>query len=118
MPLTPSGLYYSEDIAFINSNLLNEAARHFKKHGVYTFAPEGSREHKEFWDLEEKRRRAVLILLRQLPPQMRVMMGLRYEGYSDKEIANKKGVSYETVRANICRGIKKARRFLNTSQAA
>lgn len=50
------GLYVIEDIAFVNTSLFTEAARHYKKHGCYTFAPEGSREHTEFWNIEEDRR--------------------------------------------------------------
>jgi len=52
-----TGLYELEDIAFVNTSLFTEAARHYKKHGCYTFAPDGSREHKEFWDIEEDRRK-------------------------------------------------------------
>lgn len=56
MPFNEKGHYVLEDIAFCNTNLLNEAARHFKKHGVYTKAPKGSREYNQFWDIEEDRR--------------------------------------------------------------
>lgn len=56
MPFNSNGHYILEDIAFCNTNLLNEAARHFKKHGVYTLAPKGSREYNQFWDIEEDRR--------------------------------------------------------------
>ena len=44
-----------EDIRFANTNLLNEAARHYIKYGVYTKAPEGTREFTDFWDREEDR---------------------------------------------------------------
>ena len=53
--LNAEGLYVVEDIAFCNTNQFNEAARFFKKHGVYTFAPSDSREFKEHWDIEEDR---------------------------------------------------------------
>lgn len=52
-----TGLFEIEDIAFVNTSLFTEAARHYKKHGSYTLAPEGSREYKEFWDIEEDRRK-------------------------------------------------------------
>lgn len=47
--------YEFEDIAFCNTSLFTEAARHYEKHGCYTFAPAGSYEHKLFWDIEEDR---------------------------------------------------------------
>jgi hypothetical protein len=46
-------LYEFEDIAFVNTSELTETAKHFSKHGVYTYAPVGTREHKDFWDREE-----------------------------------------------------------------
>lgn len=49
-------LYQFEDIKFCNTAEFSRAAQHYKKHGCYTYAPNGSREHKEFWDLEEERR--------------------------------------------------------------
>lgn len=49
-------LYTFEDIKFCNTSEFSRAAQFYKKNGVYTFAPNGSREHKEYWDLEEKRR--------------------------------------------------------------
>lgn len=49
-------LYSFEDIKFCNTAEFSRAAQHFKKHGCYTFAPNGSREYKEFWDEEERRR--------------------------------------------------------------
>lgn len=39
----------------INTQLFREAALHFQKHGVYTYAPKGSADYNEWWD-EEKRR--------------------------------------------------------------
>jgi hypothetical protein len=57
MPLTDGGLYVFEDVAFVNTSLFTEAADHYRKFGKYTKAPKGSREHKEFWDIEEDRRR-------------------------------------------------------------
>lgn len=56
MPFDEHGIFHLEEIAFCNTNQLNEAARHYKKHGVYTFAPEESRENRQFWDIEEDRR--------------------------------------------------------------
>lgn len=56
MGFDSNGLYHLEDIAFVNTSIVTETARYFKKHGVYTHAPEGSRDHKEFWDREEDRR--------------------------------------------------------------
>jgi hypothetical protein len=47
--------YEAEDIAFVNTSLFNETARHYTKHGCYTFAPEGTIEHTSFWDREEER---------------------------------------------------------------
>lgn len=55
MPLNPDGLYTFDDIAFVNTSLLTEAASHFKKHNCYTKAPKGTREYNEFWDIEEDR---------------------------------------------------------------
>lgn len=49
-------LYSFEDIKFCNTIEFSRAAQHYKKHGCYTYAPDGSREHKEFWDEEERRR--------------------------------------------------------------
>lgn len=57
MPLNELGHYVMEDIAFYNMSEVTATGRYFKKNGVYTRAPEGSREHKEFWDIEEDRRR-------------------------------------------------------------
>lgn len=51
------GLYTFEDIAFVNTSQFTESARHYKKYKCYTRAPEGSREYKEFWDEEERRRK-------------------------------------------------------------
>jgi len=48
-------LYEFEDVAFCNVNQATEAARYYKKHGVYTHAPDGTREFKDFWDREEDR---------------------------------------------------------------
>ena len=42
-----------EDIAFVNTSEITEVAKHYTKHGVYTFAPNGTKEHKDFWDREE-----------------------------------------------------------------
>ena len=56
MPFNEKGHYILEDIAFCNTNQFNEAARYFKKNGVYTRAPKGSREYNQFWDIEEDRR--------------------------------------------------------------
>jgi hypothetical protein len=44
-----------EDIAFCNTNLFTETAQYFLKNGVYTKAPDGTREFQEFWDIEEDR---------------------------------------------------------------
>lgn len=53
----PNGkvLYEFDDIAFANISEAMETARHYTKHGVFTFAPNGTREHKDFWDREEER---------------------------------------------------------------
>lgn len=56
MGFNADGLYELEDIAFVNTSLFTEAAKHFKKHQCYTFAPPDSREYTEFWDIEEDRR--------------------------------------------------------------
>ena len=55
MPFNENGLYVIEDIAFCNTVDFTKTGQYFKKHGVYTKAPEGSREHKQFWDIEEDR---------------------------------------------------------------
>jgi hypothetical protein len=57
MGLNANGHYEAEDIAFYNIAEVTESGRYFKKNGIYTKAPEGSREFKEFWDREEDRRR-------------------------------------------------------------
>jgi len=57
MPINDNGLYVFEDIAFINTSLLTEAAAHYRKFGCYTKAPIGSKDHKDFWDEEERRLR-------------------------------------------------------------
>src|ERR1700749_4924956 len=56
MPFNERGYYEFEDIAFVNTSQFTEAARFFKKHGVYTKAQKGTREYNEFWDQEEERR--------------------------------------------------------------
>jgi penicillin-binding protein-related factor A (putative recombinase) len=56
MPFDSNGLYQFEDISFVNTSEFTKAGQYFKKNGVYTKAPSGSREHKEFWDIEEDRR--------------------------------------------------------------
>lgn len=55
MPINENGLYIFEDIAFTNTAQLTEAADHFRKFGCYTKAPVGSKDHKDFWDEEERR---------------------------------------------------------------
>lgn len=57
MGLNAQGLYEIEEIAFCNTTEFMATGKFFKKNGVYTKAPKGSREHKEFWDLEEDRRK-------------------------------------------------------------
>lgn len=57
MKLNSAGLYEIEDIAFCNTQEFTATGRFFKKHGVYTKAPKDSREYKEFWDIEEDRRK-------------------------------------------------------------
>ena len=44
-----------EYLKFINTDLFSEVSKYYLKHKVYTHAPEGTSEHKEFWDREEKR---------------------------------------------------------------
>lgn len=39
----------------VNTEYFRETAKHFEKHGLYTLAPEGSRDYNEFWDEEERR---------------------------------------------------------------
>src|ERR1035437_6556648 len=56
MPFNEQGLYVSEDIAFVNTVQFTEAASHYKRFGCYTKVPKGSREYKQFWDIEEDRR--------------------------------------------------------------
>lgn len=55
MGFDANGLYQIEDIAFVNTVQFTEGAKHFKKFGCYTKAPKGTRDHKEFWDIEEDR---------------------------------------------------------------
>lgn len=57
MGLNANGHYEIEDIAFCNTSEVTESGKYFKKNGIYTKAPQGSREFKEFWDREEDRRR-------------------------------------------------------------
>lgn len=57
MPITDSGLYIFEDIAFVNSAEFSRSAQHYKEHNCYTYAPPDSKEYKDFWDLEEDRLR-------------------------------------------------------------
>lgn len=45
-----------KDISFYNTSEFTETGKYFQKHGVYTKAPKGSREYREFWDREEERR--------------------------------------------------------------
>lgn len=47
--------YEYEDVAFCNTSLFTETSRYFTKHGVYTHAPNGTLDHKDFWDREENR---------------------------------------------------------------
>ena len=42
-------------LKFVNTNLFSESSKYFLKHGVYTHAPEGTSEHIEYWDKEERR---------------------------------------------------------------
>ena len=44
-----------EYLKFVNTAYFSEASRYYLKHGVYTHAPEGTSEHIEFWDEQEKR---------------------------------------------------------------
>jgi len=44
-----------EYLKFVNTEIFSESAKHYLKHKVYTFAPEGTSEHIEFWDEEERR---------------------------------------------------------------
>ena len=53
MPLNNNGLYIHDDISFVNISELTETSKYFMKHGVYTKAPVGGYEYKEFWDREE-----------------------------------------------------------------
>lgn len=57
MGLNANGHYEIEDIAFCNTSPLTATGRYFKKNGIYTKAPKDSREYKEFWDIEEDRRK-------------------------------------------------------------
>lgn len=57
MGFNAQGLYELEDIAFVNTSLFTEAARHYKKYGCYTTAPQGSKDYTDFWDIEEERRK-------------------------------------------------------------
>jgi len=51
-PVRHTGQQY---LKFINTEIFSESAKHYLKHKVYTFAPEGTSEHIEFWDEEERR---------------------------------------------------------------
>jgi hypothetical protein len=42
-------------LKFINTEVFSETSKYFLRHGVYTHAPEGTSEHQEFWDEQEKR---------------------------------------------------------------
>lgn len=57
-------IYSTEDIAFVNTSEFSKTGQHFLKHGVYTTAhPVFNRnEYKEFWDIEEHRRKHGLTL--------------------------------------------------------
>ncbi|QDP46357.1 MAG: hypothetical protein GOVbin1709_19 [Prokaryotic dsDNA virus sp.] len=44
-----------EYLHFIDTVRFSETSQYYLKHGVYTHAPEGTSEHKEFWDEEERR---------------------------------------------------------------
>ena len=44
-----------EYLKFINTKVFSEASAYYLKHGTYTHAPEGTSEHREFWDREEDR---------------------------------------------------------------
>lgn len=62
MGLNANGHYEIEDIAFCNTQEFTATGRFFKKNGIYTKAPKNSREYKEFWDIEEDRRRHGMVL--------------------------------------------------------
>lgn len=49
-------LYKAEDIAFCNTSEFTKAGKYFLKNGVYTKAPEGTKDFVDFWDREEYRR--------------------------------------------------------------
>lgn len=55
--LNDLGHYVMEDIAFCNTSEFTATGRFFKQHGEYCKAPKNSRDFKEFWDIEEERRR-------------------------------------------------------------
>lgn len=68
-PLKITGLedqfiYSTEDIAFVNTVDFTRTGQHYAKHGIYTTAHPifNKREYKEFWDLEETRRKQGLTL--------------------------------------------------------
>jgi len=62
--LLPNGeiAFEFEDLSFINTSLLTETARDFKKYGVYCKAHPKSLEYKEFWDREEDRRKNGIVV--------------------------------------------------------
>ena len=51
-PVRHTGQNY---LKFINTDVFSEVSKYYLKHKVYTHAPEGTSEHKEFWDREERR---------------------------------------------------------------
>ena len=45
--------YEYEDIMFCNTSEFSASAKHFLKHGCYTFAPAGTIDYNDFWEAEE-----------------------------------------------------------------
>jgi len=51
-PVSHTGQQY---LKFINTSYFSKVSQYYLKHGVYIHAPEGTSEHREFWDREEYR---------------------------------------------------------------
>ena len=42
-------------LKFINSAVFQEEGKHFLRNGYYTNAPYGSKDYKDYWDIQEER---------------------------------------------------------------
>ena len=53
--LNPVSHTTQDYLKFVNTAYFSETSKYYLRHGVYTHAPEGTSEHIEFWDEQEKR---------------------------------------------------------------